>query len=113
MRYVGFNLNLICDFAEGSTAEVCFFKFTGMNAQESFLVNRSGNSSVASSCAEAEAVADNVDFVWSAFDNIGGVPIMVELIPVDEDNFECGPGRHYNSLLINNPQLVTLVNPIQ
>ena len=112
VRYVGFNVNLTCEFAEGSTAEVCFFNFTGMTAQQTFLVNRAVNTSVASSCAMTDAVADNVDFGWSAFDNIAGIPITVELIPVDEDHFECGPGRHYISLVINNPQLVTLVNPI-
>ena len=102
MRYFGFNLNLTCDFAEGSTAEVCFFNFTGMTAKQTFLVNRAVNSSVASSCAMADAVADIADFEWSAFDNIAGVPITVELIPVDEDHFECGPGRHYISLVMKN-----------
>ena len=94
VRYVGAKVNLICDFAEGSTAEGCFFNFTGMSTHQSFLVNKSVNSSVASSCAVAFAVADNADFAWSASGTIGGVSIMVELIPVDEDNFECGPGRH-------------------
>ena len=44
---------------------------------------------MASSCDMANAVADNTDFKWSAFDDIGGVSIMVELIEADEDDFEC------------------------
>lgn len=47
---------------------------------------------MASSCAVANAVADNLDFMWSAFDDGGGVPIAVALMPVDrrnQDNFEC------------------------
>ena len=93
VRYVGANLNLslTCDFAEGSTAEGCYFNFTGVTTQQSFFVNRSKNSSeaYASSCHMANAVADNTDFVWSAFDDIGGVSIPVNLTEVDEDDFKC------------------------
>ena len=104
VRYVGANFNLTCEFAEGSTAELCFFNFTGINTEpHTFLVNRAVNSSVASSCAEADAVADDMNYMWSAFDDIGGVPLTVELIAVDsQDNFECLPiqpgiGMHFLS----------------
>ena len=92
VRYVGTNLHLTCDFAEGSTAEGCYFNFTGVTTQQSFFVSRSENSSEVSSCAMANAVANNTDFLWSAFDDIGGVSIPVNLTEADEDDFECGPG---------------------
>ena len=106
MRYVGVGVNLSCDFAEGSTAEGCFFNFTGITTVQTFFVNRSGNSSVATTCAVTYAAADDKNFVWSAFDDIGGVSITVELIPVDsqdEDNFIilCRPGMQHSRLLIN------------
>ena len=47
---------------------------------------------MATSCDVANATADNVDFMWHAFDDIGGVPVTVELIAVgsqDKDNFKC------------------------
>ena len=38
----------------------------------------------------ARAFVNNADYTWSAFDDIGGVPIAVKLIAVDsQDNFEC------------------------
>ena len=97
VRYVGDNFNLTCEFAEGSTAEGCFFNFTGIiYGAQTFFVNRSGNSSVATTCAMADAtVADDKNYMWSAFDDIGGVPITVELIPFDsrdENNFTCQSG---------------------
>ena len=55
-------------------------------------MNRSENSSVATT---DDAAADDKNYMWSAFDDIGGIPITVELIPVnsrDEDNFTCQPG---------------------
>ena len=97
VRYVGTNLNLslTCDFAEKSTAEGCLFNFTGINTEpQSFLVNRVGDSPMASACTMANAVANNMNYMWSAFDAIRGVPITVELIAVDnQDNFECLPMR--------------------
>ena len=96
VRYVGANFNLTCEFADGSTAEACFFNFTGIKTEaQTFFVNRSENSSVATTCAMSDAAADDKNYMWSAFDDIGGVPITVELIPVDsrdEDNFTCQPG---------------------
>ena len=106
VKYIGAFLNLTCEFAEGSTAEVCFFNFTGINTEpQTFLVNRAVISSVASSCAMADAVADDKNYIWSAFDDIGGVPVTVELIAVDsqdEHSFECLPmqpgiGMHFFS----------------
>lgn len=98
VRYVGTNVNLTCEFAEGSTAEGCFFNFTGYNSEpQTFFVKKSGNSS-ASACAMANAAADDKNYMWSAFDNIGGVAITVELIPVDswdEDNFTCPRGMQH------------------
>ena len=105
VRYVNNSVNLTCEFAEGSTAEGCLFNFTGVTTQQSFFVNRSGDSPVASTCAIARAFANNTDYTWSAFDDIGGVPVTVELIAVDsqdEDNFTCLlllPGRHIHSLV--------------
>ena len=95
VKYVGAFLNLTCEFAEGSTAEVCFFNFTGINSgPTTFVVNRTGNSSMASSCAMANTTADDNNYMWSAFDDIGGVPVTVELIDSqDQDNFECMQGR--------------------
>lgn len=99
VRYVGTNFNLTCDFAEGSTAEGCFFNFTGVKTEpQTFFVNRIGNSSVATNCTEAETAADDKNYNWSAFDDIGGVSITVKLIPVDswdEDNFTCQPGMQH------------------
>ena len=55
-------------------------------------MNRNRDSPVASTCEIAKAFANNADYTWSAFDDIGGVPIAVELIAVDsQDNFECLP----------------------
>ena len=105
VRYVNNSVNLTCEFAEGSTAEGCLFNLTGVTTQQSFFVNRSGDSPVASTCAIARAFANNTDYTWSAFDDIGGVPVTVELIAVDsqdEDNFTCLlllPGRHIHSLV--------------
>ena len=95
VKYVGESLNLTCDFAEGSTAEGCFFNFTGVNTEsQTFFVKRSGNSSVAWSCAMADADADDLNYMWSAFDDIEGVPITVELNDSqDQDNFKCLQGR--------------------
>ena len=107
MRYVNTNLNLSCNFAEGSTAEGCLFNFTGVSTEQSFFVNRTGDSLVASSCAVAEAVDDNVDFMWSAFDDGGDIPIAVTLVPVDSQNqvnFECipmAPGRCMQSTFMH------------
>ena len=95
VRYVNYSVNLTCEFAKGSAAEGCLFNFTGATTQQSFFVNRNGDSPVASTCAIARAFANNTDYTWSASDIIGGVPIMVELSLVDEDNFECAPGNHY------------------
>ena len=55
---------------------------------------------MASSCAMADAVADDKNYMWSAFDDIGGVPVTVELIAVDSQ--ECLPmqpgiGMHFFS----------------
>ena len=106
VRYINTNLNLSCNFAEGSTAEGCFFNFTGLSKEQSFFVNRTGDSLVVSACAVAGAVADNVDFTWSAFDDGGDIPIAVTLVPVDsqdQDNFECipmAPGRCMQSMFI-------------
>ena len=94
MRYLNNSVNLTCEFAEGSTAVGCIFSFTGVTEQEIFVVNRSGDSLMATSCAMASAFANNTDYTWSAFDDIGGVPITVQLIAVnshDADNFECLP----------------------
>ena len=101
VRFIGANVNLTCDFAEGSTADGCFFNFTGYNTDlepQSFFINRSGNSSVATTCDVADAPADDKNYEWSAFDDIGGVPITVELIPVgiwEEDNFTCQQGMQH------------------
>ena len=47
---------------------------------------------MATSCAIAMAFANNTDYMWSAFDYIGGVQITVKLNAVDsQDNFECLP----------------------
>jgi len=106
VRYINTNLNLSCNFAEGSTAEGCFFNFTGLSKEQSFFVNRTGDSLVVSACAVAGAVADNVDFTWSAFDDGGDIPIAVTLVPVDSQNqvnFECipvAPGRCTQSMFI-------------
>ena len=106
MKYVGAFLNLTCEFAGGSTAEVCIFNFTGINKEpQTILVNRTVNSSVATTCAMANAAADDKNYMWSAFDDIGGVSVTVELIAVDsqdEDNFTClpmqpGMGMHFFS----------------
>ena len=71
-------LNLTCEFAEGSTAELCFFNFTGINTEpQTFLVNRTVNSSDALSCAMANAVVDEMDYMWNAFDEIGGISVTV------------------------------------
>ena len=46
----------------------------------------------------ADAAADDKNYMWSAFDNIGGVALTVELIPVDswdEDNFTCPRGMQH------------------
>ena len=99
VRYVGTNVNLTCEFAEGSTAEGCFFNFTGVNTKsKTFFVNRSGNSSVATTCAMANPTADDMNYMWSAFDDTEGVAITVEVIPIDswdEDNFTCRPGMQH------------------
>ena len=99
VRYAGANFNLTCEFAEGSTAEGCFFNFTGIKTEaKTFFVNRSGNSSVATTCAMSDTAADDMNYMWTAFDDIGGVPITVELIPIDswdEDNFTCRPGMQH------------------
>ena len=94
MKYVGtnHNLSLTCEFAEGSTAESCLFNFTGVTTQRSqtFMVYKFGDSPIATTCAVANATAGDMNYMWSAFDDIGGVPITVKLIPVDsQDNFEC------------------------
>ena len=96
VRYVNNSVNLTCVFAEGSTAEGCLFNFTGpgINTQQSFFVNRSGDSSIATSCESTREFANNTDYMWSASDTTGGISIVVELILVDEDNFECGSGWH-------------------
>ena len=104
VRYVNNSVNLTCEFAEGSTAEGCLFNFTGVTTQQPFFVNRSGDSPVASRCAIARAFANNTDYTWNAFDDIGGTPVTVELIAVDsqdENNFTCLSllsGRHMHSL---------------
>ena len=57
-------LSLTCEFAEGSTAELCFFNFTGINTEPpTFLVNRTVNSSDALSCAMANAVVDKMNYM--------------------------------------------------
>ena len=77
----------------------------GVTTEQSFYVNRSADSPVASTCAIARAFANNTDYMWSAYDDMGGVPVTVELIAVDsqdEDNFTCLsllPGRHIHSLV--------------
>ena len=81
--YLNNSVNLTCEFAEGSTAVGCIFSFTGVTTQQIFVVNRSGDSPVASTCAIARAFANNADYTWSAYDDIGGVPVTVELIAVD------------------------------
>ena len=79
---------------------VVFKHISSIPQSFALFVKRTGDSSVASACAVAEAVADNVDFTWSAFDDGGDIPIAVTLIPVDsqdQDNFECipmAPGRY-------------------
>ena len=83
----------------------CIFNFTGVTSQQSFFVNRSGDSDVASRCEITRAFANNTDYIWSAFDNVGEVPVTVELIAVDsqdENNFTCLlllSGRHMQSLI--------------
>ena len=105
VRYVNNSVNLTCEFAEGSTAEGCIFNFTGVTSQQSFFVNRSGDSDVASRCEITRAFANNTDYIWNAFDNVGEVPVTVELIAVDsqdENNFTCLlllSGRHMQSLI--------------
>ena len=100
VRYLNNTINLTCEFAEGSTAEGCLFNFTGVTTHEIFVVNRSGDSTAASTCTISKAFANNTDYMWSAFDFNGGVPIKVELIAVDsqdDDNFTCLqmlPGMH-------------------
>lgn len=105
VRYVNNSVNLTCEFAEGSTAEGCIFNFTGVTSQQSFFVNRSEDSDVASRCEITRAFANNTDYIWSVFDNAGEVPVTVELIAVDsqdENNFTCLlllSGRHMQSLI--------------
>ena len=40
-------------------------------------MNRTVNSSDALSCAMANAVVDEMDYMWNAFDEIGGISVTV------------------------------------